>query len=143
MKNTINQNIQILAHTQEKYKFINEEAFSKNSALSKIELKVHNKKEDLKRMKQKHEQRSLKNYNEKKRIDDINSANLIGYYKSSHLRIRDNYLQIQDVVRKLEKYRNTDNMKDILMLKKRADKIFHEEYTKLIIFDENTEKINN
>jgi len=94
-------------------------------------------------MKLKHEQRSLKNYNEKKRIDDINSVNLIGYYKSSHTRIRDYYLQIQDVVKKLEKYRDSTNMKDIVMQKKRADKLFQEDYIKLIVFDDNSDKINN
>lgn len=103
---------------------------------------VHDKKEELKKMKLKHEKRSLKNYNEKKRIDDINSPNLIGYYKSSYNNIKEYYVKIQSVIERLAKLRGPNNMKDIIMQRKRADKLYIEEYGKLVMFEEH-DKINN
>ncbi len=142
LKNTINQNIQILAHTQEKYKYVNEEANKKFKEFKKIESRVQIQKEVLKKKKEAHEKKSLKNYNEKKRVDDINSTNLIGYYKQSHKNIREYYLKILDTIKKLEKIRNPENMKDVVMQKKRADVLFHNEYSKLIVFEDN-ERVNN
>lgn len=133
MKNTINQNIQILAHTQEKFKFINEEALSKEKELKKIEKLVHLKKEELKLIKETHEKKSLKNYNEKKRIDDINSNNLINYYNTSHNKIKEYNEQIAITIKKLSKYRG-NNMKDVNMHKIKV-KSLNEDFKNLIAFE--------
>ena len=141
LKNTINQNIQILAHTQEKYDFVYKETKLKEK--DQLELKdiVRSKKDKIKDMKTAHEKKSMKNYNEKKRIDDINSPNLIGYYKGSYNNIREYYVEIQNIANKLEKLRGSKNMKDVNIHKKRADELFHKDYQELVAFEE-TDKIN-
>lgn len=79
-----------------------------------------------------HEKKSLKNYNEKKRVDDINSKSLIDYYKGSYHNIKDLYNNIQKVIGELSKLRDPDNMKDVKMLQKHAEKLFTDDYKKLI-----------
>lgn len=132
-----------MAHTQEKYRFVKEEKENKEKELNKITGTVLGQKEELKKKKLKHETKSLKNYNEKKRIDDINSVSLIKYYRESHNNIRDYYMRIQEVVSNIEKLRDPTNIKDINMLKKRAEKLYYEEYNKLIVFEENEKQQNN
>ena len=83
-----------------------------------------------------HEKKSLKNYNEKKRIDDINSKSLIDYYKGSYQNITKLYNDIQDVIKELSKLRDPNNMKDVKMLQKHADKLFADDYKKLILIEE-------
>lgn len=107
-----------------------------------IRNKVRQKKEILKTKQANHEKKSLKNYNEKKRIDDINSKSLISYYKGSYSSITEIYANIQQVIFQLSKIRSPNNMKDIKMLQKHAEKLFNEEYKKLIVF-ENNDRVNN
>ncbi len=137
LKNTINSNVQILAHTQEKYKYVNEDTQNKERDLLFIRNKVRQKKETLKIKQADHEKKSLKNYNEKKRIDDINSKSLVSYYKSSYKNINQIYSDIQGVVMQLSKIRTKENMKDVRMLQKRAEQLFNDEYKKLIVFEDN------
>lgn len=102
-----------------------------------IKKEIIAKKTKLKNEQMKHEKNILLTYKEKKKIDDINSPNLIGYYKSSYKKIDDLYTNIQLVINQLEKVRGkTSNNSDIKRLQKRAENLYLKEYKELYSFEE-------
>ena len=141
LKNTINTNVQILAHTQEKYEYVKIEAEDKEKDLNIIKEKVKVKKEALKNKQATHEKKSLKNYNEKKRIDDINSKSLISYYKKSYKNIKTINDKIQEAAFELSRLRPANKQTDIKILLDHTKKLMSD-HSKLIAFEDH-ERINN
>ena len=90
MKNKINNNVQILAHLQEKLIYVNQECISKQKGENDLGDSLKGKKDELTKKKQSLENNTIKKLQSKQKIDQINSVGLLEYYSKTNKNI-ENY----------------------------------------------------
>ena len=129
LKSKINNNVQILAHLQEKYAFVNKEYKSKKSEEDKHKEKLISKKDQLTKSKLDNEKNTLKKLQSKLKIDQINSTSLKKYYSMTNHNIEEINNKINIVLNDLVNIRSTD-VKDLKLLDERKKKLM-EEYKNL------------
>lgn len=125
LRNKINNNVQILAHLQEKYSYVNKDYKAKKSEEEKHKDKLISKKEQLTKSKLDNEKNTLKKLQSKLKIDQINSTSLKKYYSHTNHNIEDLSDKINKLVGDITKYRNNE-IKDIRLLESRKKKLLEE-----------------
>jgi hypothetical protein len=129
LKSKINNNVQILAHLQEKYAFVNKEYKSKKSEEDKHKEKLISKKDQLTKSKLDNEKNTLKKLQSKLKIDQINSTSLKKYYSMTNHNIEEINNKINIVLNDLVNIRTSD-IKDLKLLDERKKKLM-EQYKNL------------
>jgi hypothetical protein len=125
LRNKINNNVQILAHLQEKYSYVNKDYKEKKSEEEKHKDKLIAKKDQLTKSKVDNEKNTLKKLQSKLKIDQINSTSLKKYYSQTNHNIEDLSNKINMLVGDLTKYRKNE-IKDIRLLESRKKKLLEE-----------------
>lgn len=119
LKNKINSNVQILAHLQEKYSYVNKEYKSKKHDEDKLRDKLIGKKDKLNEVKKNNEKNTFKKLQSRQKIDQVNSSNLKKYYAQTNSNIELLSTKIDQVLNELRMYRDNGNIKDISLLEDR------------------------
>ena len=128
LKNKINNTVQVLAHLQEKSKFVSSENEIKKAENENLKKEIIEMKRKLTEKKEENDKKALKQLNENKKIDQINSLPLKNYYRKTLLHIQDLAVQIDQVSKQLLEYRQRrrGNKKDIIDLLQRKEKMMKE-----------------
>jgi hypothetical protein len=87
LKNKINNNVQILAHLQEKLIYVNQECLAKEKGEKELTEVLKSKKDELNVNKSNLENNTIKKLQSKQKIDQINSASLLEYYSKTNKNI--------------------------------------------------------
>ena len=128
LKNKINETVQILAHLQEKSKFVSSENEIKKTENENLKKEIIEMKRKLTEKKEENDKKALKQLNENKKIDQINSIPLKNYYRKTLLHIQELAVQIDQVSKQLLEYRQRrrGTKKDIIDLLQRKEKMMRE-----------------
>ena len=128
LKNKINYTVQILAHLQEKSKFVSSENEIKKAENESLKKEIIEMKRKLTEKKEENDKKALKQLNENKKIDQINSIPLKNYYRKTLLHIQELATQIDQVSSQLLVYRQKRraSRKDILDLLQRKERMMRE-----------------
>ena len=124
LKNKINYTVQILAHLQEKSKFVSSENEIKKTENENLKKEIIEMKKRLAEKKEENDKKALKQLNENKKIDQINSVPLKNYYRKTLQHIQDLAKEIDKVSNELFLYRQRRRgaKKDIIDLLQRKEK---------------------
>lgn len=98
LKNKINNNVQILAHLQEKYTYVNDETKDKTHHGSKLNSTLGDKKKKFNENKAKLENNTIKKLQFNQKIDQINSVALKDYYNKSNHEIQNLSSSIDNIL---------------------------------------------
>ena len=125
LKKKINDTVQILAHLQEKSKFVSSENEIKKAENENLKKEIIEMKRRLTEKKEENDKKALKQLNENKKIDQINSVPLKNYYRKTLVHIQELAAQIDQVSNQLLVYRQRrrGNKKDIIDLLQRKEKM--------------------
>ena len=128
LKKKINDTVQVLAHLQEKSKFVSSENEIKKAENENLKKEIIEMKRRLTEKKEENDKKALKQLNENKKIDQINSLPLKNYYRKTLIHIQELALQIDQVSSQLLAYRQRrrGNKKDIIDLLQRKEKMMKE-----------------
>ena len=128
LKKKINYTVQILAHLQEKSKFVSSENEIKKAENENLKKEIIEMKRRLTEKKEENDKKALKQLNENKKIDQINSVPLKNYYRKTLVHIQELAAQIDQVSNQLLVYRQRRrrNKKDIIDLLQRKEKMMKE-----------------
>jgi hypothetical protein len=128
LKNKINYTVQILAHLQEKSKFVSSENEIKKTENENLKKEIIEMKRKLTEKKEENDKKALKQLNENKKIDQINSIPLKNYYRKTLLHIQELAKQIDQVSSQLLVYRQKRraSKKDITDLLQRKERMMRE-----------------
>ena len=128
LKNKINYTVQILAHLQEKSKFVSSENEIKKTENENLKKEIIEMKRKLTEKKEENDKKALKQLNENKKIDQINSVPLKNYYRKTLQHIQELAVQIDQVSSQLLVYRQKRRApkKDITDLLQRKDRMMRE-----------------
>ena len=128
LKNKINYTVQILAHLQEKSKFVSSENEIKKTENENLKKEIIEMKRKLTEKKEENDKKALKQLNENKKIDQINSVPLKNYYRKTLQHIQELAEQIDQVSTQLLMYRQKRkaSKKDITDLLQRKDRMMRE-----------------
>ena len=128
LKNKINYTVQILAHLQEKSKFVSSENEIKKTENENLKKEIIEMKRKLTEKKEENANKALKQLNENKKIDQINSIPLKNYYRKNLLHIQELAKQIDQVSSQLLVYRQKRraSKKDITDLLQRKERMMRE-----------------
>ena len=128
LKKKINDTVQILAHLQEKSKFVSSENEIKKAENENLKKEIIEMKRRLTEKKEENDKKALKQLNENKKIDQINSVPLKNYYRKTLVHIQELAAQIDQVSNQLLVYRQRrrGNKKDIIDLLQRKEKMMKE-----------------
>ena len=128
LKNKINYTVQILAHLQEKSKFVSSENEIKKTENENLKKEIIEMKRKLTEKKEENDKKALKQLNENKKIDQINSLPLKNYYRKTLQHIQELAVQIDQVSKQLIEYRQRrrGTKKDITDLLQRKEKMMRE-----------------
>ena len=128
LKNKINYTVQILAHLQEKSKFVSSENEIKKTENENLKKEIIEMKRKLTEKKEENDKKALKQLNENKKIDQINSLPLKNYYRKTLQHIQELAVQIDQVSKQLIEYRQRrrGTKKDIIDLLQRKEKMMRE-----------------
>ena len=138
LKNKINYTVQILAHLQEKSRFVSSENSIKKNENENLKKEIIDMKKRLTEKKEENDKKALKQLNENKKIDQINSTPLKIYYKNTLNHIQELATQIDSVSKQLLVYRKNRraSKKDIVDLLQRKERMMKDFKTLPIIDDE-------
>ena len=138
LKNKINYTVQILAHLQEKSRFVSSENSIKKNENENLKKEIIDMKKRLTEKKEENDRKALKQLNENKKIDQINSTPLKNYYKNTLNHIQELATQIDSVSKQLLVYRKNRraSKKDIVDLLQRKERMMKDFKTLPIIDDE-------
>ena len=128
LKNKINNTVQVLAHLQEKSKFVSSENEIKKTENENLKKEIIEMKRKLTEKKEENDKKALKQLNENKKIDQINSLPLKNYYRKTLQHIQELAVQIDQVSKQLIEYRQRrrGTKKDITDLLQRKEKMMRE-----------------
>ena len=128
LKNKINETVQILAHLQEKSKFVSSENEIKKTENENLKKEIIEMKRKLTEKKEENDKKALKQLNENKKIDQINSVPLKNYYRKTLIHIQELAVQIDQVSKQLIecRQRRRGTKKDIIDLLQRKEKMMRE-----------------
>ena len=128
LKNKINYTVQILAHLQEKSKFVSSENEIKKTENENLKKEIIEMKRKLTEKKEENDKKALKQLNENKKIDQINSVPLKNYYRKTLQHIQELAVQIDQVSSQLLIYRQKRraSKKDITDLLQRKEKMMRD-----------------
>ena len=128
IKKKINENVQTLAHLQEKSKFISSENELKKTENENLKKEIIEMKKKLTEKKEENDKKALKQLNANKKIDQINSLPLKCYYRRTLQHIQELAVQIDQVSKQLMVYRQKrrGNKKDITDLLQRKERMMKE-----------------
>jgi chromosome segregation ATPase len=98
LKNKINNNVQVLAHLQEKYTFVNDECVGKKKDENGLNSVLKKRKEDLNSKKSNFENITIKKLQSKQKIDQINSSSLKKYYSKTNENIENLTQKINKII---------------------------------------------
>ena len=128
LKNKINYTVQILAHLQEKSKFVSSENEIKKTENENLKKEIIEMKRKLTEKKEENDKKALKQLNENKKIDQINSIPLKNYYRKTLQHIQELAVQIDQVSSQLLIYRQKRraSKKDITDLLQRKEKMMRD-----------------
>ena len=128
LKNKINYTVQILAHLQEKSKFVSSENEIKKTENENLKKEIIEMKRKLTEKKEENDKKALKQLNENKKIDQINSVPLKNYYRKTLQHIQELAVQIDQVSSQLLIYRQKRraSKKDITDLLQRKERMMRE-----------------
>ena len=128
LKNKINETVQILAHLQEKSKFVSSENEIKKTENENLKKEIIEMKRKLTEKKEENDKKALKQLNENKKIDQINSLPLKNYYRKTLQHIQELAVEIDQVSKQLIGYRQRrrGTKKDITDLLQRKEKMMRE-----------------
>ena len=128
LKNKINYTVQILAHLQEKSKFVSSENEIKKTENENLKKEIIEMKRKLTEKKEENDKKALKQLNENKKIDQINSVPLKNYYRKTLQHIQELAVQIDQVSSQLLTYRQKRraSKKDITDLLQRKERMMRE-----------------
>ena len=128
LKNKINNTVQVLAHLQEKSKFVSSENEIKKTENENLKKEIIEMKRKLTEKKEENDKKALKQLNENKKIDQINSVPLKNYYRKTLQHIQELAEQIDQVSTQLLMYRQKRkaSKKDITDLLQRKEKMMRE-----------------
>ena len=128
LKNKINYTVQILAHLQEKSKFVSSENEIKKTENENLKKEIIEMKRKLTEKKEENDKKALKQLNENKKIDQINSLPLKNYYRKTLQHIQELAVQIDQVSSQLMIYRQKRraSKKDITDLLQRKERMMRE-----------------
>ena len=128
LKNKINYTVQILAHLQEKSKFVSSENEIKKTENENLKKEIIEMKRKLTEKKEENDKKALKQLNENKKIDQINSLPLKNYYRKTLQHIQELAVQIDQVSSQLLIYRQKRraSKKDITDLLQRKERMMRE-----------------
>ena len=128
IKKKINENVQTLAHLQEKSKFISSENELKKTENENLKKEIIEMKKKLTEKKEENDKKALKQLNANKKIDQINSLPLKNYYRRTLQHIQELAVQIDQVSKQLLVYRQKrrGNKKDITDLLQRKERMMKE-----------------
>jgi len=128
LKNKINNTVQVLAHLQEKSKFVSSENEIKKTENENLKKEIIEMKRKLTEKKEENDKKALKQLNENKKIDQINSLPLKNYYRKTLQHIQELAVQIDQVSQQLIVYRQRrrGTKKDIVDLLQRKEKMMRE-----------------
>ena len=128
LKNKINYTVQILAHLQEKSKFVSSENEIKKTENENLKKEIIEMKRKLTEKKEENDKKALKQLNENKKIDQINSVPLKNYYRKTLQHIQELAAQIDQVSSQLLIYRQKRkaSKKDITDLLQRKERMMRE-----------------
>ena len=128
LKKKINDTVQILAHLQEKSKFVSSENEIKKSENDNLKKEIIEMKRKLTEKKEENDKKAFKQLNENKKIDQINSLPLKNYYRKTLQHITELSVQIDQVSKLLLEYRQKRraSKKDIIDLLQRKERMMRE-----------------
>ena len=128
LKNKINNTVQVLAHLQEKSKFVSSENEIKKTENENLKKEIIEMKRKLTEKKEENDKKALKQLNENKKIDQINSLPLKNYYRKTLQHIQELAVQIDQVSQQLIVYRQRrrGTKKEIVDLLQRKEKMMRE-----------------
>ena len=128
LKNKINYTVQILAHLQEKSKFVSSENEIKKTENENLKRQIIDMKKKLTMKKEENDKKALKQLNANKKIDQINSMPLKSYYRRTLQHIQELAVQIDQVSKQLMVYRQRrrGTKKDIIDLLQRKERMMKE-----------------
>ena len=128
LKKKINDTVQILAHLQEKSKFVSSENEIKKSENDNLKKEIIEMKRKLTEKKEENDKKAFKQLNENKKIDQINSGPLKNYYRKTLQHITELSVQIDQVSKLLLEYRQKKraSKKDIIDLLQRKERMMRE-----------------
>ena len=128
LKKKINDTVQILAHLQEKSKFVSSENEIKKSENDNLKKEIIEMKRKLTEKKEENDKKAFKQLNENKKIDQINSGPLKNYYRKTLQHITELSVQIDQVSKLLLEYRQKRraSKKDIIDLLQRKERMMRE-----------------
>ena len=128
LKKKINDTVQILAHLQEKSKFVSSENEIKKTENENLKKEIIEMKRKLTEKKEENDKKALKQLNENKKIDQINSLPLKSYYRKTLQHISELAIQIDQVSKLLLEYRQKRraSKKDIIDLLQRKERMMRE-----------------
>lgn len=98
LKNKINNNVQVLAHLQEKYTYVNGDCSGKKRSEHKLNLVLKDKKDTLNNMKSNLENNTIKKLQSKQKIDQINSTSLKKYYSKTNESVETLCSKINEII---------------------------------------------
>jgi hypothetical protein len=138
LKNKINYTVQILAHLQEKSRFVSSENSVKKNENENLKKEIIDMKKRLTEKKEENDRKALKQLNENKKIDQINSTPLKNYYKNTLNHIQQLATEIDSVSKQLLVYRKNRRApkKDVTDLLQRKERMMKEFKTLPVIDDE-------
>ena len=128
LKKKINDTVQVLAHLQEKSKFVSSENELKKTENENLKKEIIEMKRKLTEKKEENDKKALKQLNENKKIDQINSLPLKNYYRKTLQHITELAIQIEQVSKLLIDYRQKRraSKKDIVDLLQRKERMMRE-----------------
>jgi hypothetical protein len=126
LESKIHNNIQILAHLQQKYAFVNDEFEQRENKVKEMTSILSTKKNTLNDMKLNTEHKKKTKLQTKVKIDQINSNSLKNYYSGTNINIENLCKKIDLAIAELSKFRKQDNIKDIKLLETRKKKLLQE-----------------
>jgi len=140
LRNKINSTVQILAHLQEKSRFVSSQNEIKKQENENLKKEIIDMKKKLTEKKEMNDVKANKQLSQNKKIDQINSTPLKNYYKNTMDHIQNLSNQIDVVSRQLLVYRQRRKapQKDIKDLLQRKERMMRDYKTLPVI--ENDEK---
>ena len=128
IRNKINENVQTLAHLQEKAKFISGDNSLKKNKNENLKKDIIHMKKKLTEKKEINDKKALRQLNVNKKIDQVNSTSLKSYYRKTAQNIMELAMEIDQVSRELIEYRQKRKgpKKDINELLQRKEKMMRE-----------------
>jgi chromosome segregation ATPase len=130
LRRKIKDNVQTLAHIQEKYSDINAKFVYKEGDKNVLEADLNKNKVAHSNLREKLKEGSNIRLMEQKKVDTINSKDLKKFYSETNMNILGLNNEIKDTLRKLKRYRNDGDVKDLMLLQRRCMKVM-EEYVRM------------